>query len=233
MVIEEDEPAMTSQKRKKPALSERRFVPDRTTRAKVTFIVGDFGALLLGAGVYGRWLQTPPSSFADWLLLGGALLTVIAFFLPDPGSAPVRVGPLGVAVERGGEQPDRLAWWEIEKIENQDSAIVIHGAESSQFEIGLPHHKMAAAWIVAEALDRIPKRVKIAADFQTKLPSTKEASGVSVDAEPLQVAGRKCRSSGKLISFEDDARLCERCGEVYHRDEAVESCLGCEGSLAA
>lgn len=224
---------MSDDKRTSLAPTERRFVPNATSRSKLILLLGCLGAMMLGAGFYGQWLMAEAPSVAAWLLGGGAILTAIAAFLPDPDSRPLRVGPAGLAIELGGDQPERIAWCEIEKIVAEGSTIVAHGPGSMRFVAGLPHHAAAAAWIVAEALDRIPSRVHVSADVRDKLPSTKDLAGITVTFEPVQVAGKRCKASGKLISFEDDARLCARCAEVYHRDHVGERCLSCEGPMAA
>lgn len=215
----------------KRAQTERRFVPTTTGPAKLIAVIGGLGAMLLGAGVYGQWMQEVSPEISPWLLGAGALLAALAAFLPDSESAPLRVGSAGVAVERGGDQPDRLAWCDVERIAVEGSAIVVHGAGGVRIVAGLPHHAAAAAWIVAEALDRIPSRVSVAAEDRAKLPRTSDVPGVKVAFEPVQVAGRRCKASGKLISFESDARLCPRCSEVYHRDQLGERCLTCEGAI--
>lgn len=224
---------MSQEKPTSLAHTEYRFVPKATSRSKQTLALSGIGGLLLGAGFYAQWLQTDAPGFASWLLLGGAAFTAWATFLPDPDAAPLRIGPAGVAIERAGEQPSRLPWCDIDKVASDGSAIIVHGAGGRKIRAGLPHHAAAAAWVVAEALDRIPQRVDVSSDLRGKLPSTKEARGITVSFEPVQVAGRKCKASGKLISFEDDARLCSRCGEVYHRDHVGERCASCEGSMMA
>lgn len=224
---------MSEETRKSLGHTEYRFVPGATSRAKLSIALLGLGAFLLGAGAHAQWLHEGAPEFASWLLLGGAVFTAIGTFLPDPDAAPLRVGPLGVAIERGGDQPERLAWCDIEKIAAEGSAIVVRGADGQRIQASLPHHAAAAAWIVAEGLDRIPKRVEVSAELREKLPSAKNAPGTAVACEPVQVAGRRCKASDKLISFEDDARLCARCGEVYHRDHVDERCATCEGSMAA
>jgi hypothetical protein len=52
-----------------------------------------------------------------------------------------------------------------------------------------------------------------------------------VPFEPVQVAGRKCVVCAAVITFEVDARLCGRCGQVYHREHVPERCATCDGEL--
>jgi hypothetical protein len=54
-----------------------------------------------------------------------------------------------------------------------------------------------------------------------------------IDLEPPQVAGLRCKATDRPITFERDARLCGRCGEVYHKDGAPKRCLTCEAQLLA
>jgi len=48
--------------------------------------------------------------------------------------------------------------------------------------------------------------------------------------EPPQVVGKHCAASGKVISYEPDARVCPRCERVYHRASVPASCE-CGASL--
>lgn len=215
---------------KRTVSKERRFVAQASSTAKLKNAGIYAGGLLLGAGFYAQWWMSPTPSYAMWLLGGGALLAIGANFVPEKDGAPIRVGAQGIAVERGGEHPERLVWCEIDKIVAEGDSIVAYG-NGTRIAAGLPHHAAAAAWIVAEALGRIPTRVQVPAEVREKLPNTNGHPGTLVDAEPLQVAGRRCKASGKLISFEDDARLCPRCGEVYHRDHQGKTCVTCEAAM--
>ncbi len=221
---------MSEKKRPSSPAKERRFVATASSSAKFRNSGNIAGGLLLGAGTYAQWWMNPAPAYAAGLLGAGALLTVAANFFPEKDASPIRVGAQGLAVERGGEQPERLAWCEVEKIVTEGSSIAVYG-NGIRIGAGLPQHDAAAAWIITEALGRIPKRVEVPAELREKLPRTDAHPGILVDAEPLQVAGRRCKASGKLISFEDDARLCPRCAEVYHRDHEEERCLTCEGSM--
>ena len=50
-------------------------------------------------------------------------------------------------------------------------------------------------------------------------------------AERAQLAGARCKASDELIAFEKDARLCGRCGEVYHKSHVPDRCLTCDAAL--
>jgi hypothetical protein len=49
--------------------------------------------------------------------------------------------------------------------------------------------------------------------------------------EPPQIAGQSCKATGKVISFEKDARLCGQCGELYHKSGVPDRCLTCDARL--
>jgi hypothetical protein len=211
---------------------ERRFVPEPTGRSNTIALVGGVAALAFGAGAYGQWVHDTPLESAPVLLAVGALGIVLAAVLGDPGGAPIRVGKAGVAVERGRQQPDRIPWWEVERvILDPNGSIVVEGPQGRRISAAVAHHAAAAAWILKEALDRIPKRVAIQPDLQPALLRDTLEGGALVPAEPVQTAGRRCKASNLLISFEDDARLCEQCGQVYHRTRAPERCMTCDAKL--
>jgi hypothetical protein len=194
--------------------------------------VGGLGALAFGAGAYGQWVHDTPLDSAPVLLAVGAVGIALAAVLGDPGGSPIRVGAAGVAVERGRQQPDRITWWEVDRVVlDPNGSIVIEGAHGRRISAAIAHHAAAAAWILKEALDRIPKRVTIDPERQPQLLRETHEGGALVPAEPVQTAGRRCKASDMLISFEDDARLCERCGQVYHRTRVPERCMTCDAEL--
>jgi hypothetical protein len=58
-----------------------------------------------------------------------------------------------------------------------------------------------------------------------------DGAGTIVGVEPVQVAGRRCKASGVIISFERDAVTCQRCGEVYDLRHKPSSCLTCDAPM--
>jgi hypothetical protein len=63
------------------------------------------------------------------------------------------------------------------------------------------------------------------------LPEPKDSDGELVPIEALQVTGRRCAATDKVISFERDARLCPTCAQVYLKDHVPKKCLTCGGEL--
>ena len=63
------------------------------------------------------------------------------------------------------------------------------------------------------------------------LPKLDAGAGEVIPLEAPQLAGTRCKASDELIAFEKDARLCGRCGEVYHKDHVPPHCLSCEAKL--
>jgi hypothetical protein len=95
----------------------------------------------------------------------------------------------------------------------------------------MSHHAAAAASIVKEAQQRIPARVSVPGDRIGELMRGADEHGTVLAVEPLQVAGRRCKASNAIISFERDARICKRCGEVYDKKHVPEKCLTCEAPI--
>src|SRR5262249_18428024 len=103
--------------------------------------------------------------------------------------------------------------------------------------ISIPRHvhPQAVARALKEARARIPRHMKevevkdVAADAE----KVDDSVGVVVALEPPQVAGLRCKKSDKLIAFERDARLCGRCGELYHKDGVPVRCVTCNARLKA
>jgi hypothetical protein len=94
----------------------------------------------------------------------------------------------------------------------------------------LATHPQAAAWIVQEARGRIPAAVDVPGD--STLPAAAAEAGETLPLDPPQVVGRHCASSGKVISFEPDARVCPRCERVFHKDHVPPTC-DCGAALVA
>jgi hypothetical protein len=95
------------------------------------------------------------------------------------------------------------------------------------------HHAQAAAWILKEALARIPKRVTADADKRDEIAKGAHDHAEIVAIEPMQVTGRRCKASDVIISFERDARVCKTCGEVYDKKHVPAKCLTCEHEMSA
>ena len=82
---------------------------------------------------------------------------------------------------------------------------------------------------LAEARARIPKRLE--GVDTAAVPGLVQAAGEVIPLERAQLAGARCKASDEAIAFEKDARLCGRCGEVYHKAHVHDACLTCEAPL--
>ncbi len=219
---------------------ERRFVSQASTNPTIVRLIGALAALLLGAGLWGYFYAT---SFAEdeklraipsYLIAAGAVLLGITIWIGTSSESPIRVGAPGISVEKG--ELRRMPWWGVDKIlfESGALALVIVGKDEAganwTFKVPIKAHPEAAAWIVKEALDRIPRRVDIADEVIEKLPEAYEHAGQRLDLEPLQVVGKKDAISGKAISYEPDARVCPRCERVYFKRSVPKKCK-CGNSL--
>lgn len=213
-------------------LKERRLVAEPTVLANIQALVGGLGVTALGAATYATWAHDTPMPIGTYLLGAGTLGVIVAWLMGSSDSTPIRVGDAGVAVEHGGGQPDRIAWYEIEKVslEGRDR-VVVEGAKK-RIVAPTAHHGAAAGWIVKEALERIPARVALSPEHSAGLVAAADDHAPILAVEPMQVAGRRCKASNVVISFERDARVCKRCGEAYERKHVPEKCLTCDASMA-
>jgi hypothetical protein len=216
---------------------ERRFEPRATTNAMVVYVIGALGAIAMGAGSWGQFgylLQEsapPPFAYAPYVLALGALLVGAAIWRGTSGEPALRVGDAGIAVEKGTLR--RLPWHGIERIEWREEAVRVIGKCDDASELTIvatsSSQPQAAAWIVKEARERIPKVVDVPED--ATLPTASAGAGESLPLDPPQVVGKHCAVSGKVIAYEPDARLCPRCERVYHKTSVPEACE-CGASLA-
>lgn len=228
----------TSVKRDKPrARSERRFVPRATTKPIVVYLLGAAGALAMGAGFWGQFAQAlggetlDPVKAAPWLLVAGSIAVGAAIWLGTSGEPALRVGDGGIGIEKG--RLSRMPWHAVERIEWRGEAVRVTGRDAAGAPLLVVAkcsvHPQAAAWIVREARARVPAVVDVPAD--ATLPEPIASAGTTLALDPPQVVGKHCAASGKVISFEPDARVCPRCELVYHKAHLPDACA-CGGSLA-
>jgi hypothetical protein len=208
---------------------ERRFTAEPTGKNNIRALIAGIGAALLGAGSYAAWVPDVPMDYAPYLFAAGAAGLIVAALMGDSDSAPLRVGAAGVAIEHGGA-PERIAWYEVERVTLEGERVLVEGA-GKRLSASRKQHGAAAAWIVKEALERVPKRVTIADDRAAQLLRGADEPGQVLPVEGIQVAGRRCKASQVIISFEQDARLCARCGEVYDKKHVPPRCLTCDAPI--
>ena len=217
--------------------TERRFEPRPIGGLGVVYPMGALGAFALGAGAWAQFgpslLDTglEPSRYGQPLLIAGALLAAVATWLGTSGEPAVRVGDAGLAIEKRGLR--RMPWYAITHVTWRQEAVRVSGKDEAGDEFTivarLAGQPQAAAWIAKEARARIPATVDIPAD--ATLPEPASGSGTRLELEPPQVVGRHCAKSGRVISFEPDARICPRCERVYHKTSVPEECA-CGAKIA-
>ena len=219
----------TKQKRSKQA-KERRFAPDATTTTGTAFLVGAAGSLALGAGVYAVWIAESPMQHGSVLVGVGAALFVMALWLGQNWASPVRIGDIGVAIERSHEVV-RLRWCDLERVKVEQNNLVALGKDGTTIVIPLKAHPVAAAWLLREVVRRVPDVMDVKSSIVDSLPKPEPNDGEQLPVEEVQVTGRKCAASGQPITLEKDARICLTCAQVYHRDHAPKKCLTCGAVL--
>jgi hypothetical protein len=219
------------------ARRERRFEPQASARPGLVYVLGAVGALAMGGGGWEQFgplfsdAGPEPLKIAPYLLTLGALLTGAAIWIGTSAEPTLRVGDAGIGVDKGAVR--RMPWYAVESIDWRDEIVRVTGRDEGgapmTVSAPLASHAQAAAWIVKEARARIPATVKVPED--ATIPEASASDGESLPLEPPQVVGRHCAASGKVISYEPDARVCPRCERVYHRSHVPETCE-CGASLA-
>jgi hypothetical protein len=216
-------------KSSKRTRKERRYVGEQTYASKVAVGVGMLGALLLGAGVYSRWVSDHPASYAFYLVGVGAIALVGALSLGDLGTLPVRIGDLGIAIERGNEL-ERINWCDLKRVYVDKGKLMLEAKDGTS-SIVVAAHPKAVARLLAEGTHRVPEAMDVKRSAVEELPTPRDDDGEVITVDAPQVAGRSCRASDKTIAFERDARLCPQCGEVYLKDRVPKKCLTCSAEL--
>jgi len=214
-------------------LKERRFEAEPGSSANFQALIGGLGVAALGAATYATWVHDTPMPVGPYLFGAGIVGVIIASLMGTSDGMPIRVGDAGVAVETGGNQPDRIHWFEIDKVSLEGSdRIVVEGAKK-RIVAPLGHHSAAAGWILQEAMARIPKRVTVPPEQTPAILTGTDEHGKTLVVEKMQLAGRRCKASDTIISFERDARSCKRCGEVYEKKHVPEKCLTCGAPMGS
>jgi hypothetical protein len=222
----------------KKARTERRFEPRPTANRWVVYACGVLGATAMGMGTWGQFgpalsgSGADPFKYAPWILAAGAVLVGIAIWFGTSGEPALRVGDPGVAVEKG--ELRRIPWFSVERVDLEGSTVSVTGKDELGRDLviraRIPSHPQAAAWILREARARVPGVVKVPEDA-SGLTAAHDDAGDILAVEPVQVVGRHCAESGKVIAYEPDARICSRCERTYHKAHVPLTCA-CGSSLA-
>lgn len=211
---------------------ERLFRALPSSAAKLQLGLGFLGSAALGAGFYGAWLAEEPVAFSGILLLAGAICIALSFVNWGRRAAEVRVGPLGV-ISGDPAEARRLPWCDVLRVRVTPDALELEASGDRRVSVPLPAHAAAAARILAEASVRIPERVDVSPKAHERLPPLREDDAEQVAAARLQLAGRRCAVSGKSITLERDARLCDNCAALYHVERVPLTCASCQKPLQA
>jgi hypothetical protein len=221
---------------------ERRFIPRPTSSPVLVNVLGGVAAAALGAGSwaqFGReWTDNPlpPHGFAPVLIAAGAVLFGAAVWLGTSGELPVRVGDGGIAIDKGKEVT-RIPWYEVERIvwDPDRQALSVQGKDETgrveNLTLTSKAQAAAIAWIVKEARGRIPEQVDVPEEA-LGLPEALPGDGERLVMDAVQVVGKRCAASDRVIAYEPDARVCPRCERVYYKESVPETCA-CGASLAA
>jgi hypothetical protein len=162
------------------------------------------------------------------LSTAGALFTVVAIWLGTSSEAALRVGDPGIAREKG--ELVRMPWYNVTNVvwESGASTLVVTGRDehdqSVTFRVPARSHAAAAAWIVKEVSARFPKVIDIPNSVRDSLADADPHAGTVIQLEPMQVVGKKCAKSGKMIAYEPDARVCPRCERIYFKTAVPTKC---------
>lgn len=213
---------------------EQRIVADKSYTAMLTIAATVVGGLCVGAGIYGLWIASVSMQGAPWLLGIGAIVLAAVVLWGDLQGTAIRVGDAGVAIERGGEIVRRVAWFEMKEVSLNDGVIRVQTQESPWL-IPVASNPTGAKLVIEEARKRIYPRLNISksqfAALEKLAAQKSRATSQLVAIESVQITGRVCKASEQTITFEQDARLCPQCGQIYHKNHLPDRCVTCDGPL--
>ena len=196
--------------------SERRYEPRATPQAIVSVLLASIGVVALGAGSYAQWLhgwirgEAEPhrlAAYAPFILAAGAIVLLGILLFGVRPAHPIRVG----AARRAGAA-------------TTPPPAGRRGGRGGRARPPAPPPPRRGGAAAAPP----PPRPGLGGGV---LPPPPHAAGEVLEIEPVQVAGLRCKATHKAISFEKDARLCGRCGEVYHKDAVPPQCVTCGARL--
>jgi hypothetical protein len=226
--------AKASRRSKKHDRFEKRFLPQSPVDTRVVGAIGAIGSIALGAGVFGQFggaltgKEMEPVAWAPWILAGGAVILGAAIWIGTSGDPAIRVGSAGVGEEKGSALR-RIPWHQIESVKYSadiDGVVVTgkdEGGQDLTIKIRVKSAPQAAAWVVDEAERRVEKVVDLG-DAREKIPPAAKNAGEGVPPPPLQIVGKRCAASNKLIAFEPDGRVCPQCERVFHKHSVPKRC---------
>jgi hypothetical protein len=212
------------------AAVERQFSPPKGPASRIGLGLIALGCAGLGAAVYGLWLAPDPVAGSGWILGAGVLLVGLGAGLGARRAPTLRVGPFGITLGDPREV-QRLPWCDIQRIHVSGELLRIETARGP-LQLPFAAYGPAIARIVAEAAARIGERVDVSPRAHERLPALSESAGELVPAGRLQLAGRKCLASGSSLTFETDARWCDNCAALYHRQHLPAACVSCGRPLS-
>ncbi len=212
--------------------AERRFEPQTGHQEVVGVVALSLGGICLGVGVYAlaiRDAAQAPLSYPPYVLALGIILIAFYGLFGRRVLQTLRVGDLGVGVEADGRVA-RTAWYEVERVELSGGQLQLTTG-GRPIRVPLEDHGAAARCLVSEARARIPKQVDLDDEELERIGEPSSTDGQPIDGEPPQVTQDSCLSSSRPLSVEEDARMCRRCGALYHRSAVPKRCLGCGKKL--
>lgn len=194
-------------------------------------LVGMAGCLALGAGCYGLWILSPAFEGASWIVAAGGVGLGVALWFGQPPETAVSVGDSGIAIENGRDT-FRFRWFELKTVRVEGTRLILE-SEKQTLSFTLPANRNAASLLLKEAALRVPETLDVDAAITQSLPSPEEAKAEAQkgDLADDQLTGSRCAASKKTINLEEDARLCPRCGLIFHKEKLPAQCSGCQAAL--
>ncbi len=188
------------------------------------------GGVALGAASYATWLRdasADPISYVPYLFLVGAALVFAYIVFGQAATGVVVVSDFGVSTSDGGP---RIPWHDIQAVCLDEHGLSIN-TSGDDLRVQSASHSTAIRHLLKQAERRLGKRVDVADEDVAALAPWDGAVVTVSPAEPPQVTGMKCRASGRLLSVEQDVRMCGRCGVFYHHQTVPKRCKACRKKL--
>ena len=213
------------------AFEERHFDAESASNPKSVALMY-LGATALGAASYVTFFWSAGSespSYVPYLFALGIVCLALYIFTGQSSVAVVVVGDFGVRFVQADSERS-LLWPDVERMTLEAEALVIR-SPSDTLALSTRLYPTAIHYLLQQGRLRIEKRVEAEdEDIQNLAAANDDVMRVE-EAELPQVTSLKCRASGRLLSVEQDARICGRCGALYHRQNVPKRCVACGKKL--
>ena len=199
--------------------------------SRLPAILSMLGSFCIGLSFYALWIIEPPTAWSSISLFAGLICSgfgILFFSLPE---ISVAIGDAGIGVH-DGKQRLSLPWFSIKKVSYSWGRLHINAGSQNSLTFNLNANLAAGALLLREVQGRPWCKVELTEATITRLQALKPRRGMTAKISEAIVAGRSCAASNKRIIFEEAARFCPNCSQIFSAENLPATCTECQAQLA-